>query len=51
MRARELFSKANDVSMWAFTDEADRTYWRKLAVEQLEGTRQANEDSANGGSV
>ena len=46
--ARELFGKENDLSMWAFIDEADRTYWRKLAVGQLEGKRQADKDPANG---
>jgi hypothetical protein len=38
--ARKLFSKDNDASMWASIDEGDRVYWRKLAIEELEGKDQ-----------
>jgi hypothetical protein len=47
-RARKLFSKENDASMWAYIDEGDRAYWRKLAVEELEEKRRTDEGPANG---
>ena len=34
--------------MWAYLDEADRAYWRKLAVEELDKKRQTEERLSNG---
>jgi hypothetical protein len=34
-RAIELFSKVRPIQEWPYVDEADRNYWRKLAVEEL----------------
>jgi hypothetical protein len=40
-RARELFSHANPDIGWYFLEEGDKNYWRKLAIEELKRTRQA----------
>ncbi len=38
-RAKELFSEEHAASLWAYLDEGDRVYWRKLAIEELEKRR------------
>jgi hypothetical protein len=40
--AKALFSKENDVAMWPVIDEGDRSYWRRMAVEELDGKQQAD---------
>jgi len=37
--AKTLFSKENDFAMWPYIDEGDRSYWRKLAIEELKRTQ------------
>ena len=40
-RAIELFSKVRPIEEWPYVDEADRNYWRKMAVEELTKSSQA----------
>jgi hypothetical protein len=39
--AKALFSRGNDVAMWPSIDEDDRSYWRKLAIEELKRRQRA----------